>query len=836
MFELLSKKTLYIFLAFFALCNKSFGQNYGLKILASNFSKENNTALNLSPNNPICIEGNFEVSFEMSSLSPDNYFGYIFRVIEDNDRNFDLIYNAANLQSPFEIIVGDLQTKIRLNIAPENFLKQWNKITVKFDKDRDRLIVSDGHKTYVQESLGLKKESCYKLLFGANNDRKFKTNETLAIRFRNIQIKKDGFTMYHWPLDEQLGNIAHELIKNQNGSVKNPFWMASMHQKWEKASVFTVKGIASTAFDSKKESLFIIGEDSLFTFSFHNSVLSSQSNRERFITNAGSQSIYSSIDNNIYSFLPYLETVAKYSLASQKWDKTLPRWQPTSYWHANKVISQRDSSIYVFAGYGFFEYKNEINRFSLKTEKWEDIKPAGDFFTPRYLSALGSNERGDTIYVLGGYGNASGSQMVNPKNIYSMMRFTTRDKTFKKLYDLKNDAEDFAFASSLVIDASSKTYYGLVFPQRKYKSGLRLIVGSLKNSGYKQIGSIIPYNFHDVISFADLFYCPESKKFIAVTLLMLPDNRTQVSVYTLQGPPLDFISSTSPIKKNSLVIFIVVIVFVALLAVGIVYYLIKIVGTRSVKEEVEPVEENTVPILSTKNSIFLFGDLQIFDRGGTDITNLFTPLLKELFLLLLVNSVKNGRGLHAEKLDEILWFGKSEKSVRNNRSVNIAKLKSILEKIEHCQLLRDAGYWKIDLNYDFWYVDYHNYLNLIEAKKKLDEEEIKLLFELTRRGNFLSNHNYEWLDQFKAEISNEVIDVFLTYANSPKLHHPEFLIQIASFIFYFDPVSEEAMVIKCKALSSLGKHSLAKKVFDAFIKEYRSIYNEEFNKTFNQIV
>jgi len=207
-----------------------------------------------------------------------------------------------------------------------------------------------------------------------------------------------------------------------------------------------------------------------------------------------------------------------------------------------------------------------------------------------------------------------------------------------------------------------------------------------------------------------------------------------------------------------------------------------------------------------------------------------------LFLLLMVYSVKNGRGLHIERLDEILWSGKSEKSIRNNRAVNIVKLKSILEKIEHCQLLKDADYWKIEVDYDFWYNDYHNYLNLIEAKKRLDEEQVKLLFELTQRGNFLSNHNYEWLDQFKAEISNEVIDVFLTYANSTKPYNPEFLIQIASFIFYFDPVSEEAMVIKCKALSSLGKHSLAKKAFDAFVKDYRSIYNEDFDKNFNQII
>ncbi|MEO7214563.1 MAG: kelch repeat-containing protein [Mucilaginibacter sp.] len=831
-----SFKILLIILFLFVLTHNSFGQNYGLAIATTDESKENNTALDLSPGSPLCLDGNFEISFEASSLYSGLLYGYIVRIIENNERNFDLIYNSENPENLFGIVVGDYRTKIRLNIAPENFLKNWNKISIKFDADKDRLIVSDGHKTYVEGNLHLKKKGCYKLFFGANGDKKFKTTEALSVKLRNIRILKNGITKYYWPLDEHEGEVAHELINGNNGSIKYPFWMASMHQKWEKVGDFVVNGAASTAFDRKEESLFVIGEDSLFTFSLPNSSLSSKSNLDKFKMSHGSQSVFSPINNNIYNFLPGQKMVARYSVINQKWNKKLPYWQEPDYWQANKLISPRDSSMYVFAGYGHFRYKNTVQRFSLKTEQWEQIKPKGDFFTPRYLAGLGSNPQGDTVYVLGGYGSSSGSQMVNSSNIYNMMRFTTKDQTFKKLYDLKNHSEDFAFASSLVIDNSSKTYYGLAFPQRKYNSSLRLIVGSLNNSSYKHVGSAIPYSFHDIRSFADLFYCPESKKFIAVTLLRSKNDQTKVSIYTLQGPPLDFVKSNLTPKYHPSRLFIGLTLFFALLGGGLILYLRNKKRHTSTGDQIKPLEPSAKPNVSAKNAIFLFGDLQVFDRNGTDITKLFTPLLKELFLLLLVNSVKNGRGLHAEKLDEILWFGRTEKSVRNNRSVNIVKLKSILERIEHCQLLKDADYWKIELDYDFWYIDYHNYLNLIEDKKKLDEEKIKLLFELTRRGNFLSNHNYEWLDKFKSEISNEVIDVLLSYANSAKPYNPEFLIQIASYIFYFDPVSEEAMIIKCKALSSLGKHSLAKKAFDVFIKDYRSIYNEDFNKNFNQII
>lgn len=46
----------------------------------------------------------------------------------------------------------------------------------------------------------------------------------------------------------------------------------------------------------------------------------------------------------------------------------------------------------------------------------------------------------------------------------------------------------------------------------------------------------------------------------------------------------------------------------------------------------------------------------------------------------------------------------------------------------------------------------------------------------------------------------------------------------------------EAMMLKCKALVYLGKHSLAKGVFENLKKEYKSIYGEGFSKDFHTIL
>ena len=61
---------------------------------------------------------------------------------------------------------------------------------------------------------------------------------------------------------------------------------------------------------------------------------------------------------------------------------------------------------------------------------------------------------------------------------------------------------------------------GLLFPNDSYNSKLQLIEenSSLSDSTFHLVGNAIPYSFHDIQSFADLYYSPQSNKLIAVTL------------------------------------------------------------------------------------------------------------------------------------------------------------------------------------------------------------------------------------------------------------------------------------------------------------------------------
>ena len=830
----------YLFFIIIALMpfNYGYGQSYGLGFYSHEVVQDQRTGLDLSPNTTLCFKEDFEVSFDMTFL-PDreDYFGYILRFVQGDEQNIDLIYDL-NEKKHFRIIVGDKFSKVSFNIPPEKLYSTWNKIKIKFDYQHNLLTLSSGTYTYSTQ-FSIDKGNCFKILFGANEYKGFKTADIPPMKIRNIQILENGKQKFFWPLNEYNGNVAKEQVSGSPASVIKPLWIIKMHHEWQLLKSKVVKGPASVTFDDDKEMVHVIASDSLQSYSVRANKFSAVAYKNQLNLLRGNQSSYDGGKNRILNVYPDQKAVSIFDFSSGLWSRNFDLATPiTDYWQYNRFYSPSDTSLYVLGGYGHFIYKNGIQKYNIPRNKWEKLHVAGDTYTPRYLAALGFN--GNGAYLLGGYGSTTGKQMLNPRNLYDLLYFDVKKKTLKQVYKLKIQGEDFVFANSMVINEKTKKYYALVFPRHKYKSNLQLIEGSLSKPEYKLTGSQIPYLFHDINSYADLYYCKSSKKFIAVTTFRNEDNQTTVNIYALFSPPLA-LSVGEAKEKTGMGYFFVALGAVAL-GIGTWIYLrsknkpavIREPVTQDKPEEKPPVTEAQEPM--KKSAVYLFGDLQVFNQEGIEITKQFTPLIKELFLVILLYTIRWERGISSDKLKELLWFDKSAESARNNRSVNIAKLKSILEKVNNCQITKETGYWRISLDESLTYIDYQQYFKIIRDKT-LSRDKIKGLAEIIKRGSFLSTVNYEWMDSFKAEISNEIIDTYLQFARSADISSdPELLIELANYIFYFDSVNEEAMIIKCKALVYLGKHSLAKNTFENFCKEYKVLYNDDFDKSFNDIL
>ncbi len=825
-------------------------QIYGLKFQSHDVVLDKRTELDLSPSDFLNFHKEFEMSFDYNIYlsTPNVYsglFGYIFRIISIDGKNIDLVTSSLPTRS-LHLIIGSSDSLINLG-SIDNALDGWVNLRVKFILNEDKLVFYTPDSFYTIENIGLKKNDSFKILFGANNYGNFKTSDVPSMNIKDIRISEDGVLRYHWPLDEEQGSKAESRLDNADALVKNPVWVKHYHSSWEDRFKKEIKGQVLIASDSDSGRLFFIGDNELLIYSASDNLVESVKYSDKTISiNNNFNSVYNTLDNKIYCYTVNEKVFYCLDVSSGKWNeiKAISNSE-TFYRHYNSYFNPDENAIYIFGGYGQYMYHNEILRLDLTKREWQEITGNDSIFYPRYLAGLGSLN--DTIFILGGYGSTKGSQLVNPHSFFDLIGYSIKDRVLFRKFEIPRIYDDMCVGSGLWINGENRDFYALVYEKIKFESTLQLIKGNLARPDVEFVGDKIPYRFYDIRSNASLFYFSTQKKLFAYTSFVTDSLTTQISIYSIGSPPS--ISSLESLSvNNSRNILMIIIAGTLLIFLVIISLYAFRMGwiTKKTKQEVKPVESaigNKIgyavggkPLERQNYQIVLFGGFQVYNLNNVDITNKFSPLLKELFLLIFLFTYKNNKGITSDKISEYLWFGKSTSSARNNRAVNIAKLKTILNEIGAVELTKKTGYWKIIFNNDLVKSDYHEFVEISGSKTNLTKVNICRLLEITRKGGFLINSNYEWLDDFKSDISDSIVDTLVTFAEKCNLEtEAEFIIHLTDCIFNFDKVNEEAMILKCKAECFLGNHSLAKMTYEKFVREYQKIYGEEFKRPFNEL-
>lgn len=823
------RNILFCLVAFLIISRCGYGQSHGLEFYSHEAVPEKRTSLHLTPVNKICLAGHIDISFDLS-LKPgmETYFGYITRFITDQRQNIDLVYNQR-LQR-FNCIIGETISGYT-DIDTMQFYGVWNRFSIRFDAPKQEVSFFLNDKQICKGRVALPDKTCSQAFFGANSYEGFQTTDIPPMRIKDIRITQDGKLKYDIPLSESTGLQAKDRAGNLTGDIKNPAWIKPKHQNWAPVKTLSLGGTPSIAFDPKQEVLYIIAKDSLYQLSFRkNRFTGTALSKQREVLPAGNQSVY---NGQLVNFYIDQQAVSIYDTASRSWNPGFVRGELTEYWHANKFYSPVDTSLYIMNGYGQLQYKNKVQRYHFPSHSWEILKPTGDTLMPRYMAALGVNAAGDTAYILGGYGSNTGDQSINPKYTYELSAYSVCDRRFKHIYNLKEPEEPFCVVNSLVLDTANRDYYTLSYPIDKFTSRLQLIRCSLDKPDYQLMGDTIPYPFHDINSFADLYYCPLNKKLVAVTMFHSPEDVSSIKVYTLDFPP-NPVEVVQPERKRNLPFWLTI-------SSGIAILLAAVAIRRFRKKKAAPApvqalitEDEPQP---EKSSIFLFGQFEVFDKEGNNITKQFTPLVRELFLLVLIYTYKDGKGISAEELYEILWTDKPAKDARNNFSVNIVKLKAILDKVGEYHIGKESGKWKFEILNNSVQADYQQYTEWLASRPALQKPSIHQLLQIVRRGQFLKGLHYEWLDDIKSNVSGHITDLLLQYITGAGLQQdPEFIIKTANTLLHFDNLNEEALNSKCRCLVTTGKHKMAKDAYAKFAKEYKESYGMEFGKSYADVV
>ncbi|MDR1764307.1 MAG: hypothetical protein LBR64_10240 [Dysgonamonadaceae bacterium] len=811
--------------------------DYGLLFYSHEKSIDERTSLILNNKKPYSIAKNseFSLDFDVFLRNSSIKFGYIFRIITDDGTNYDFIINNER-QAFFVIGKKDF-------ILTDNWLAgQWTHFTFTC-KRKQNLVSLKFNGDSIDCPCDLKNVKSLYVNFGKCNWKNFQTSDVAPIIVKNITVGADNAVLHRWLLDRHGKNLVADQLKKCPAIADCPHWTIDDHFFWQKTAEFESVPFPQFTFDSVGNNLYILNQGELIRYSLADGKQEKTQTKPPIHGKFYNELMFDPLASRLMFYRMETRSLYFYNPAAETWENYEPSDNEPSHAHHNRYISLRDSSLYIFGGYGFYKYHSDFFKVNLATNRSE----AYDFshtVTPRYLAAMGGNGAGDRLYILGGRGAEMGRQELSPRNFTDLFEVDLKTLKIKYLFDLKEgNPEENIYSNSLVVDSGGRDIYVLAYSNSNYRAPITLKHINLDTQKTETLADSIEYYFQDVTSFCDLYYSPELQKLIAVAAFSKDRKTSKINVYTLNYPPLkeaDVMQPEiakppfTPVLMLFLIIFLVVLIIIAIrfLRSGKNKTFAGKNASFSANDEPLPTETNFYD--TKKCSILFLGGFEVFNRDGKNITGDFTPTLKYLLVLIILHTLKNSKGIASGKLQEILWFDKNEEAARNNRSVNLRKLRVLLQELGDIDISNDNSYWIIRLPENVL-CDYGESIRLatkIQKGETVQKEDLLRLLELLDNGPLLPNIQFEWTDNFKTDFSNLIIDSLMSVVGNEACEfydNPAIQLKIADALLKIDSIHEEATEIKCRALVKMGKKGLAKTQFENFKREYKNLLGEAYS-------
>jgi two-component SAPR family response regulator len=812
----------------------------GLRFSSHEVVQDKRTSLNLTPDNSYRFPDGFTIEMEANFRHGDGHYGYIFRIIGDGRTNIDLISNLASPSSNFWLVFKDkVLFSYKWSDINNGDFDQWIKIKVEIDAKSNKLSVwMNGNKQeQIVHEIGSLKN--FDIVFGACRNSLFYNTDVCPMSLKDIKIFNSKKKLTHeWKLSQHSQSRVYDEINHREATIENPIWIIDKHIKWRKQIDLMFDNLVGIAADDENGKVFFVDKKAVY-------ILLPETYQIDTIPFVGGlpyfelskQLIYNKFTNELWSYNFYKNEISKFSFLTRKWSSSDSRTIEPDYWHHNKLISPVDSSLLTLFGYGHYKYKSDINKYDNKSKSWKKIDNTNQI-QPRYMSSAGLLNNKEVL-VFGGYGSKTGRQELSPEFYYDLYILNLKDFSFKKVWTLEKPEYPFVPCEALIPDQPEGCFYTLVYSSVNFSTSLHLAKFGIDKNEYQIYNDSIPYNFLDTESWSTLFLNKKMSQLVAIT-----SHLSEVSLYTIAYPPLlpSDVYQKEPKKMNWILMTVLILGAATLTTGGFLVTRRKKIKKNSNNWYVKidhpcilPIEEEEKRTIS---SIYLIGVFQVFDKKGSDITSSFSPTLKQLFLYIFLHSSKNGKGVLSSKLDEVLWYDKSEESARNNRNVNISKLRLILDEIEGIEIINENSYWKIYLDKTI-FCDYTLVLDLLKksSSMNLSETEIKQILSLLLSGELLPQIQTDWMDEIKSQFANEVIDVLSSLSKEKEIIN-NFSIQyhLAECILLYDRFNDEAFASKCSVLYHIGKKGTAKNMYDSFCRDYKQSLGIEYEVQFNELI
>lgn len=832
--------------------------DYGLSLKSHSVPGIERTTLYLDDNQPFSIKNDFIISFQMYVRANEHDFGTILH-LHTNTNQFIRFSFVAGEERHFPALVLN-EGIININSPIER--EKWLDVSLHL-RLKDNVIEIDYDNKKISAMAPLQGVKSVTALFGQMKEY---LSDVAPIDLRNVTITQDGKQIREWKLWKHNDTVCYDEIEGAVARAIHPVWLIDNHIEWKLVHQAKIPGKLDVAFNAREALFYLVRSQSI-------DVLDENGTLQKEIAIRGgypavefpNHLLYDTLSNKLVSYYPKKGITSRFSFDTERWSNEIRNTEEASNYNHARTFNPADSSFYFFGGYGFYQYRNDLYRMKYSTNQIEQVEYERPLY-PRYSAAMAIV--GDELYIFGGRGNKYGKQELSSHYYWGLCAINLKNKQSRIVWQKNQPQEEGTImASTMYFEPSDSSFYAV----STNKGGVLWKI-SMKDSVYSEVSKPI-YNestYQD--SDFSLYTSPSHGKLFLVLDKILSNHTHELAIYSINMPlvnEVDIRQSTAGESINNRWYLYAIGLLLLLVLAGFVLYRFKYNGknkkapatkkgtektvatTGKVQSQSDVPESKTIPkkewmqesetiFTETVNyydrsraSISLLGCFNVRDKDGNDITSNFTPRLKHLLILLILYTEKNAQGILASKTTEILWPDKEETAARNNRNVNLRKLRVLLESIGDMEVMIENNFLRIKWGTGV-FCDYHTLITCTKQfEQEKSEELLNRILELLLYGPLLPNTILDWLDDFKDDYSSYSIDLLKNLLDIEiSRNHQDMIIRLADIMFLHDPLNEEALAAKCSVLVTQGKKGIARNLYDRFCKEYHDSMGETYKVPF----
>lgn len=841
--QILRYLTLIFFLSFFF---PKQGISQGLLFNSNDKLIDERTSYNVFAKDQPAFYNSFLIDFDLSIVDP-NSFGYIFSI---KDKNTNTSYSLAyvnNAENSFQLKFNLDGVSNLLTIPLERKVlgaRRWIGISIHFNAQKKEIEVSIDGTKYASKNYKFLNRIGPVIFFGKHKS----VIDVPAMAIKNLVISERN-NVYSFNFNESQGNNVYDTNGELYGKVDHPNWLINESYHWKQRFTAKYSDVSAISFDEKNQRFNIISSDSITFYSFRdNHIEKNKLNNASPVPLRLGTSFLDVEANRLYVYevndvLPGRSTMAWVDLDELSWNSQSLHELPQQRHHHNAIYFEEDKEFVIFGGFGNQRLTNEFNSYKLSEDEWEILNFAGDTISPRFFSGLVKTGKKEVL-IFGGVGNETGDQSIGKTYYYDCYKVDFENKKIKKLWDIKQEA-NLASSRNMVLPQDSTSFYTLNYPEYIPSSALQLHQYNIKDGAFKILGDSIPIVSERIRTNANLYYNVETNELFCTVQEFDLNGANTVKIFSLANPPVSkTVINKFAVENSSSYFKTLLIIFIGVLLLALIVFLFAKKKKKQnrkkeqIKAVVTPNRSKTLRKELDRNAIWIYGDFKVFDGSAREITHLFSPKIKNLFILILINSWrKDPVGIHSKSIQNILWPEKPVDKVKNLKNVAINKLRKNIEGIDGLEIVYNQGLFSIAYNESF-YCDFFTFENNLDVLRGetysasvLDELDL-----ITKKGRFMKSFDDFYFDKVKQDFEYNVLKVIpQQLKESYEAQDYERVVLFTNILSNLDSLNEIAFYYKIHTYLRLDLIVKAKKVYNSFIVEYKKVMDDDFPMTYQEV-